>query len=74
MDMKCLVRVLAMIGGGETNRNAVIFKEEDAIYGQSAIFRLLKCVPDLCNVSSRDVGLIDGNGAREGSKRQKVIK
>ena len=63
-----------MIGGGETNRNAAIFREEDAINQQSAIFRLLKCIPDICNVSSRDASLVDAHGAGEGSsnKRQKV--
>eukprot|EP00956_Cyclotella_meneghiniana_P032355 scaffold88504_cov41-Cyclotella_meneghiniana.AAC.1 len=29
--------------------------EEDDIYRQSAIFRMLKTIPELCNVSSRDV-------------------
>jgi len=74
MDMKHIPRVLAMIGGGETNRNAAIFREEDAINQQSAIFRLLKCIPDICNVSSRDASLVDAHGAGEGSsnKRQKV--
>lgn len=76
MDMKCLPAVLAMIGGGETNRNAVSFRKGDAVHQQSAIFRLLKCLPDLCNVSSRNAGQSDGNGARDGSlnKRQKVSK
>ena len=74
MDMKCLLRVLAMIGGGETNRNAAIFRKGHAVHQQSAIFRLLKCLPDLCNVSSRDACQIDGNGARDDSKRQKVNK
>ena len=57
MDMKLLPRVIAMIGGGETNRNAVSFKE-DVIYGQSAIFRLLKCLPDLCNVQAEMQGIM----------------
>ena len=29
--------------------------EEDNINKQSAIFRMLKCIPDLCNISSRDL-------------------
>eukprot|EP00956_Cyclotella_meneghiniana_P005565 scaffold7160_cov52-Cyclotella_meneghiniana.AAC.3 len=53
IDVKCLPRVLAMIGGGETNLNAVKFRTTDATFQQSAIFRLLKCIPDICNVSSR---------------------
>eukprot|EP00956_Cyclotella_meneghiniana_P015961 scaffold24882_cov38-Cyclotella_meneghiniana.AAC.2 len=56
MDVKCLPRMLTMIGGGETNSNAVTFRKEDAIHQVSAIFRLLKCIPDLCNISSRDWG------------------
>eukprot|EP00956_Cyclotella_meneghiniana_P028070 scaffold64495_cov38-Cyclotella_meneghiniana.AAC.2 len=80
MDAKCLPRVLAMIGGGEsyqTNQNAVGFQAEDAIYQQSAIFRLLKRIPDICNVSSRcvgkDVGL-EVSDVSDSSKRQKVSK
>ena len=75
MDVKCLPRVLSMIGGGETNQNAVSFEAEDAIYQQSAIFRLLKCIPDICNVSSRIVGKVEGLEVNDScSKRQKVSK
>eukprot|EP00956_Cyclotella_meneghiniana_P003807 scaffold4601_cov51-Cyclotella_meneghiniana.AAC.7 len=68
--------MLAMIGGGERNCNAVPFRRIDMIEQRSAIFRILKCIPDLWNVSSRDVRQIDENGARNGSlnKRQKVSK
>eukprot|EP00956_Cyclotella_meneghiniana_P005563 scaffold7160_cov52-Cyclotella_meneghiniana.AAC.1 len=77
MNVKCLPRVLAMIGGGEsyqTNQNAVRFRKKDAIYQQSAIFRLLKCIPDICNVSSRCVGKVEGLEVSDSSKRQKVSK
>ena len=32
IDIKCLPGVLAMIGGGETNRNAAIFRKGDAVH------------------------------------------
>ena len=31
MDMKLISRVVAMIGIGKTNHNAVIFRKEDAV-------------------------------------------
>jgi len=74
MDMKCLPRVLAMIGGGETNRNAAILRKKDMLNQRSAIFRMLKCIPELCNVSSRDFGRGDGREAINSSKRRKFKK
>ena len=80
MDKKCLPRVLAMIGGGETNDKSVILRQDDAINQQSAMFSLLKSIPDLCYVSSRDVGQMNGYGVSArasdstSNKRQKVLK
>ena len=42
MPVTLIPEVLSLIEGGSKNK-------------QSAIFRMLKCNPDLCNVSSRDV-------------------
>ena len=74
--MKCFPRVLAMIGGGEMNCNAVTFRGVDTINQQSAIFRLLKCIPDICNASSRCSceGKVEGLEVNDSSKRQKVSK
>eukprot|EP00956_Cyclotella_meneghiniana_P034821 scaffold108453_cov38-Cyclotella_meneghiniana.AAC.2 len=74
MDMKCFPRVLAMIGGGEMNCNAATFRGVDTINQQSAIFRILKCIPGLCNVSSRINGNGDSASDSTENKRQKVLK
>jgi len=46
----------------------------DDIYQQSAIFRMLKTIPELCNVSSRDVGHAEVNegSCSPSNKRQKI--
>jgi len=54
MDIKCLPRVLAMIGGGQTIDNAEVLRKDDKINQYSAIFRMLKCIPYLCSASSKD--------------------
>ena len=55
MPISYLPRVLAVMKGDTINR-------------QSAIFRMLKSIPDLCNVSSRCVGQV---GLGDGNKRLK---
>jgi len=45
MPLSLLPEVLSMIRKGNFERESMI---------QSAIFRILKCIPELCNVSSRD--------------------
>ena len=41
---------------------------------QSAIFQMLKCIPELCNVSSRGARPIDGHkdGGKGSNKRPKI--
>eukprot|EP00956_Cyclotella_meneghiniana_P001451 scaffold1607_cov54-Cyclotella_meneghiniana.AAC.2 len=61
MSVSVLPEVLSLIEG-------------DNIYQQSAIFRMLKSIPELCNVSSRYVrraGDNEGSGS-PGNKRQKI--
>ena len=74
LNVKCLPRVFGMIGGGETNRNAAILRNKDMLNQQSALFRMLKCIPELCNVSSRDLSHVDEPEASKSSKRRKVKK
>eukprot|EP00956_Cyclotella_meneghiniana_P016983 scaffold27384_cov36-Cyclotella_meneghiniana.AAC.6 len=77
MDIKCLPRVLAMIGRGKIIGNAENSRKEDKINQHSAIFRMLKCIPYLCNASSKDKARqVNGDGSNYGSanKRHKVTK
>ena len=61
MPVPVLLEVLNLIEGGNINR-------------QSAIFRMLKCIPDLSNVSSRLSGQTDGHKSKESpcKKRLKI--
>ena len=69
MPVSLLPEVLSMIRKGTFERESMI---------QSAIFRILKCIPELCNVSSRDA-LHNDEAAHKGggsgfNKRSNVSK
>jgi hypothetical protein len=70
MPVSVLPAVMTEIGGDEGNHQTAIFQEGNR---QSALFRLLKGLPELCNVSSRALETYyKTTDVSSNSKRQKI--